>query len=42
MIASNEEFKCVGKNRYVKYSYTKSTMEKLRSKTNLEIRYDEK
>ena len=42
MIASNEEFKCVGKNRYVKYSYTKSTMEKLRSKTNVEIRYDEK
>lgn len=42
MIASNEEFKCVGKNRYVKYSYTQSTKEKLRSKTNLEIRYDEK
>lgn len=42
MIASNEEFKCVGKNRYIKYSYTQSTKEKLRSKTNLEIRYDEK
>ena len=42
MIANNEEFKCVGKNRYIKYSYTQSTKEKLRSKTNLEIRYDEK
>ena len=42
MIASNEEFKCVDKNRYIKYSYTQSTKEKLRSKTNLEIRYDEK
>ena len=42
MIASNEEFKCVGENIYIKYSYTQSTKEKLRSKTNLEIRYDEK
>lgn len=42
MIASNEEFKCVDKNRYINYSYTQSTKEKLRSKTNLEIRYDEK
>ena len=42
MIANNEEFKCVGKNTYIEYSYTQSTKEKLRSKTNLEIRYDEK
>lgn len=42
MIANNEEFKCVGKNTYIEYSYTQSTKEKLRSKTNLEIRYDGK
>ena len=42
MIASNEEFKCVGEHTYIEYSYTLSTKEKLRSKTNLEIKYDEK
>lgn len=42
MIVSNEEFKCVGENTYVEYSYTQSTKDKLRSKTNLEIKYDEK
>lgn len=42
MIASNEEFKYVGENTYIEYSYTQSTKEILRSKTNLEIKYDEK
>lgn len=42
MIASNEEFKYVDEHTYIEYSYTLSTKEKLRSKTNLEIKYDEK
>lgn len=42
MVVSNEEFKCVSENTYIEYSYTQSTKDKLRSKTNLEIRYDEK
>lgn len=42
MVVSNEEFKCVDENTYIEYSYTQSTKEKLRSKTNLEIKYDEK
>ncbi len=42
MILSNEEFKCVGENTNVEYLYTQSTKDKLRSKTNLEIKNDEK
>ncbi len=42
LITSIEEFKCGGDNTYIEYSYTQSTKEKLRSKTNLEIKYDEK
>ena len=42
MVENNEEFNCVGENTYIEYSYTQSTKEKLHSKTNLELRYDEK
>lgn len=42
MVVSNEEFKCASKNTYIEYSYTQSTKDKLRLKTNLEIKYDEK
>ena len=42
MIVSNEEFKSVGENTYIEYSYSQSTKDKLRLKTNLEIIHDDK
>lgn len=42
MVVSNEEFKSVGENTYIEYSYNQSTKDKLCLKTNLKIKYDEK
>lgn len=42
MIVSNGDFKCARKNTYIEYSYTQSTKDKLRLKTNLKIKHDEK
>lgn len=42
MIVSNKDFNYASKNTYIEYSYTQSTKDKLRLKTNLEIKHDEK